>query len=443
MKFRTEINESMKKQGVIVFTLLLMALVALIIVIISLNSNSSILSNTDVIFEERVRPEFLSNLKPEPLERRIYILVCLLLPAISLLALLENKRYRENSNFTSIFGQKTIFSVILIIAAILSASIFIDIPYLKASLGMYPITIEQDRSFRLSTVIGSSVILLLLFRWLSRRPEVISGRAYWMCFFALLTIVPWRYFSEATMVRSPQWWGHADLIFYAIAQAALGKTIYVDVVSQYGFYPEFFSLLFRVLDPSVQAVGVGFLFLQALALFSVVLAVNKFIKNNCLFFITSLAVLGTCSSMPIYLAGYADAYLQYWPIRFLFPAVSIYLFSKYIELRNFGWGLVTGFVAALAPFWNIDTGIVVFGTWVFYNLNGAILRYRDRYLLHHHIINMVTAITFFLAILGCFTIYIFIKSNGEYLSYEYLLGYQRIFWRDGFFMLPLPLSPSV
>jgi len=245
------------------------------------------------------------------------------------------------------------------------------------------------------------------------------------------------------MIRSAQWWGHADLIFYAIAQAALGKTIYVDVMSQYGFYPEFFSLFFKILEPSVKAVGVSFLFLQALALFSVIFAINKVIKNNLLFFITSLAILGACSSMPLYLAGYGDAYLQYWPIRFLFPAVSIYLFSKYIECRSFHWALVIGFVAALAPFWNIDTGIVVFGAWLFYNLNGAIIRYRDRYLRRHHIINLATSIIFLLLILVCFITYIFIKSNGKHLSYEYLLGFQRIFWINGFFMLPMPLGPSV
>jgi hypothetical protein len=428
--------------GVVMSTVFLMIALAMMVLGILIGIESFIQPSMESVDGHAVRPILLSNVQPEPIERRMYALMCLLLPLFSLAILWRNLKARQPLRMASIFNNKNIFFTVVLAASFGSLSFLNDRPYIKAILGMYPIYVERDRSLQVGTVIFVVTSLAAISFWPWVRAAISNFRLHIVLFLSLTTILPWRYFTEESIVRSGPWWGHADPIFYVLAQALHGKTLLVDVVSQYGLYPEFFFVFTKIFGASIEGISVAFILLQIVSIFCSMSVIDKVIKNGALFFLVCLSILATTGNMPIYFAGGTDMYLQYWPLRFFFPAISIYFFCKYIETKRPVWMVSVGVAAAVAPFWNLDTGIVVLGAWIFYNLNMLVVKWGALRSWRGNLVNLIFLAVSFLVVFLIFTAYVFWKSSGAFPNYEYLFYYQKIFYRDGFFMLPMPLKPS-
>ena len=57
--------------------------------------------------------------------------------------------------------------------------------------------------------------------------------------------------NELSIVGSARWNIHADAVLYAISQVLRGKTLLIDLPSQYGLYPELIRPIFSLINPSV------------------------------------------------------------------------------------------------------------------------------------------------------------------------------------------------
>jgi hypothetical protein len=226
---------------------------------------------------------------------------------------------------------------------------------------------------------------------------------------------------------------HLNAVLHAVVQVNNGKELLVDLTHQYGMYPHFMEPLFKLVGLSMLSFTTVMGMLTGFAL----LLVYRFMKEICEHKL--VAGLGFCA---LIYYGYFftrinynfDQYFQYHPIRFLFPAASIFLSYRYFKSESSIRYYSMFLLCSIAVYWNLDTGLVVYGSWVlalFYKeLSGR--NYKN--LLKHS----VTAISVFMLFSAAFNLYLYLRY-GSVPDYASFLDYQQIFYTYGYAMLPMQL----
>ena len=177
--------------------------------------------------------------------------------------------------------------------------------------------------------------------------------------------------------------------------------------------------------------------LLAAAFFSLYIFTIKIVDNKI------LASLGFCGILfynylfPAIRSGY-DPYFQYFPLRILFPSLIVLTAYFYFKDKNIKFYYLSIFLSILSMFWNFETGLVVFLTWLIalaYQeilekpIKPALIRIAKHIAINIYLLSIAVI---------AFTIYIYIRF-GSYPLFSDLLGYQRIFYYFGFNMIPMSL----
>lgn len=275
----------------------------------------------------------------------------------------------------------------------------------------------------------------------------------WVAFVGgvLLQNLSWRLLGLNSIQDSnAQWTVHMDAVVYALSQVAAGKTILADLPSQYGLWPEIVAPVLKLTGLSVLGLTSAFAILQLLSLSGVFFVLLRLIQLP-IFKMSGGLALVVCTFGTSLLFGDApDPYFQYWPLRFLWPAVSVFFFYKFTCKKSLGRSALVSLAGAAGVLWNLDTGlfvIVSFGVFLLARLISVWFASRARLfdgrgqwqaeeygvavLLHIGI--TITAIALFLMALQA-------KTNVP-LNWGWLFKYQSIFYELGFMMMPLPVTP--
>jgi hypothetical protein len=241
---------------------------------------------------------------------------------------------------------------------------------------------------------------------------------------------------------------HADPLFYVLSQVVNGKTVLVDLPSQYGLWVELIAPLFQFSSASVQNVSGLFAVLQLTSLLVLYFVLFKLIKQPLLLAMGGIALIVITFGTFSLFSNIKDPYFQYWPIRSFWPMLSVFIFFRFVQRTTFVSSILMSVVGALGLFWNADTGLFVvlaFGAFLVSKLMMVLALNRRKYTRvdamawsPKQFIFAIAAhvgVTFFiLAIL--FTL-LMVKS-GEVLNFSWLFEYQKIFFGLGLFMIPLP-----
>ncbi|MFH1541826.1 MAG: hypothetical protein ABIE84_01905 [bacterium] len=230
---------------------------------------------------------------------------------------------------------------------------------------------------------------------------------------------------------------HFNAIFEPMVQVFLGRQLLVNLVAQYGLFPHFLEPLFRLVGLSVLSFTVVLGSIMAISLLAVYLFVIDIVANRN---IGRLGFIATFYWSYLFIRTFShthDYVFQYFPIRFVFPALSIYFVWQYIKTNRSKYYVSCHVLAALSLLWNIDVGVVVFGTWL------SLLLYRT--IFDRNIIAMVKHIACgILSVLVTFSVYaIFARlRSGLYPDFSLLMYFQNIYGNWGFGMLPInPFHP--
>lgn len=241
--------------------------------------------------------------------------------------------------------------------------------------------------------------------------------------------------SIDAVTTSPTWNVSFDAVIYALSQVVGGKTILVDIPSQYGLFPEVLGPFFKVIGLSVFTFTATLAVMQVAALCAVAVLLNRHVESGPLK-ILSFSTLLIATGLFLFLAGYTtELYLQYFPIRFFWPALALLLFSAYATRPRQSLLIILAAVSGLTLFWNIDTGvptILAIGATLF---SKALFQVRPR------LRSFLPAAIFFAIALCTFAaalVILRITASGP-LQLGSALAYQRIFFGSGFGMLPMPL----
>jgi len=238
-------------------------------------------------------------------------------------------------------------------------------------------------------------------------------------------------------------WGRfmeTNAVFYAMSQVYAGKSLLVDINAQYGLYGWILCPLFKVIGLSIFKFGMVMSILNGISFFLLYLGIKKITRNDiisllafaCLIFWEYWQGRLPFESTPRY-------YYQYNPIRFFFPALVFFLVVTYFtcaENRRRIFLPLLALSASFAIFWNLDTGLVVYGATfialLFSTLNLPTLK------------DILKKCLYFSAwMLGSlvFVIILFLLSTkiraGVLPDFKHFAEFQNIFYGSGFFMLPM------
>lgn len=268
----------------------------------------------------------------------------------------------------------------------------------------------------------------------------------------LLQNLSWRLLGlNSIHDTNAQWTIHFDAVVYALSQVVAGKTILADLPSQYGLWPEIVAPALKLTGLSVLGLTSAFAVLQLLSLAAVFFVLLRLTKLPVFKIAGGMALVLCTFGTPLLFGDAPDPYFQYWPLRFLWPAISVFLFYKFTSKKSLWRSAVVSVAAAVGALWNLDTGlfiIVSFGAFLLAKMVAVWLVSHARQLgdhgqwqskkygvaaLLHAGITMVVIALFLTALQSKATVQ---------LNWGWLFKYQSIFYELGFMMMPLPITPE-
>jgi hypothetical protein len=231
-----------------------------------------------------------------------------------------------------------------------------------------------------------------------------------------------------------------NAVFYAYSQVYAGKSLLVDFNTQYGLHSWILMPLFRMIGFSIENFGLVMGLLNALSFLLIYLGIRRIIKSNLLALFVFLCLVYWQYWMTR--IPFNDAprfYYQYWPIRILFPAICFYLvsilFTSGPKIRKFVLPALA-LLSSLSVLWNLDSGIVLYGS-VFIALLFSIFsreRFRDA------LIKSIPVVLWMIGSLVFVLLYFAVATkvhSGMWPDVQKAFAYQGLFYLAGFFMLPM------
>ncbi|WP_223507335.1 hypothetical protein [Pseudomonas sp. GL-RE-29] len=377
-----------------------------------------------VFAAERIKTP--SQLNPEPVERAVFVL----LAALSPIALVVTAKFLRGFNPSRLIRGLMVVSLCAMLVAPFIASDFLSVMFFPPSVS----GTSRTAMLALSLLLSALVLVPSLAGAKTRRtPMALTVAA--ACVAALIfQIAPYRLASDHMVTLAAQWSVSYDAATYALTQVVAGKTLLHDLPSQYGLFPELIAPIFRIVDISVFSISTFFITLQVIALACVAAVLHLHVRNNLLRVMTFLCIL-ISTGLYLYLNDIKqEIYLQYYPIRFICPAVALFLFTYYCFKPTRAGIAALGIASGIAVFWNFDSGVPVL-----VSIGATLLvkpfftqPLRWKVLLPALGFSSFAALTF-----GILMIALRIKAGGP-LGIQEAIASQKLFYGAGFMMLPMP-----
>ena len=261
----------------------------------------------------------------------------------------------------------------------------------------------------------------------------------------LLQVVSWRLLTENSINLGGEWFDSGDAVLYSIGQVASGKMLLVDFPSQYGFYALVLQPLLALVGMSVFKTFAIFAAMQIISLAAVFSVVQTMLRNMTLRLTYTLALVTVTFGTIVWSINLGDPYLQYWPIRFFWPALSLFAFHRYVRTQSLQSALWVSLIGAVGSLWNPDSGLVIVIAfagvlvakwWVLRTSKVQDVSVERHQTLKAMALHVVTfAVVALLA-----SSWLTLKAASP-IHWDWLVSYQQTFYGLGFMMIPLPIYP--
>lgn len=385
----------------------------------------------------------LAYLKPEPVERLIFICaIVFALPVVLAANKITKNIYFINERLVVLFSAASVGVLCLVIwNSELILNVLTGSPNGKsgshASSNIYS-------QFAIGSAVGAILIAATVLktgaiRHKSLYKSVTLGMNLLLILMIVITVASLR-MRSSDMVYGDI---HFETVFYPLVQVAAGKTLIADTPSQYGLYAEIIAPIFAFLGLSTLTFSLVMVVFQGSAVFAFFFVCVSSIK---LTWLRLLSVLSGCLFIgSTWIALWNDPsgfeYYQIWPIRFIFPALSLLLFVQMqrCALSEYRY-YILALVAGVGVIWNIESGIASLGALLAYLLLKTLFCLRKD--LDKNLRILATSLIISLITIAIFAGYLLNKGGGE-ADLSQWFKYQTIFYGSGFGMLPLPPFPHL
>jgi hypothetical protein len=360
-----------------------------------------------------------AHFKPEPGERKAFVLACLALPLACLVALkittaVEKSKYLWFCPLVAAIGSGVGLYSLWIATAVDRGLLWATLwPFVGPAIGLTVVVcmvILATRRMRSRTLYGV----------LSEVVSLAAGVA-----FACYEISPGWMSVYAT--------AHMEPVLFPVIQVLNGRTILVDTQSVYGLFPHFLEPIFRLVPLSISNFSLVMAGLLLLTLFSIYRFLRLATPGPLTATIAFLGYLfGPFTALN---AGYP--HYQCYPLRTVFPALVLWLGARYVKQASRPRLMALAFACGLSLPWNLDTGIACVGGAMALLIGSGSIQRRSW---QERALNVARDLGGFLlvvtGVLLCAGTYLFVRS-GELPRIGELVAYQAIFYRDGFLMEPM------
>ncbi len=236
---------------------------------------------------------------------------------------------------------------------------------------------------------------------------------------------------------------HFSLIIGAINQVAHGKTVLVDLTSQYGvLYPYLGALFAKVFGFSIFNISLFFVLLIFITYLFIYLTLAINIGYKSWFsFLALLAIIGL--THPFYetmmLDGVYNTYYQYIPLRTIFCSFFAWFSLIYLNKKNQLNYYIGIFGLGISLLWNLDTGVPLLISWVGLLVYETIAEKEGSISekIKETIRHLIKIILCLILIAHIYVGFAYLRS-GYFPDWLKLIEFQSLFYKSGFGMLPMP-----
>jgi len=281
---------------------------------------------------------------------------------------------------------------------------------------------------------------------------ILINLLYIMCIAITLFVFFRMYMTENNIYEQEH---HYSAFVSSVLAVLHGRTPLVDYNSQYGMYAYLLAPVFRIVPFNLQSFSIVMIILQAVAFLCNYLSLRLLIKNKLLRLLAYFNIVyfgGFYFFTTIALAN--QPYYQMFPHRYLFPSIIIYLFIRFTKdyfsleqankkIHRVCFALLIA-ASAFGIIWNFDTGIVSFGAgavglafFAFCASFSEIINYKDKVLYWRNFIVYIIAVP--ISIILFILSVTLIRTGSIVIDISDVFMYQQLFYRYGFFALPMPL----
>lgn len=398
-----------------------------------------------VAYHGHILPRFLDYLRPEPEERLIFLLSSMLTCGSAFLAMLIITPDARAWTYTRSAVTNNLIYIFLALLVVIGVS--------RLNFGFALLdnvsTVSKRSCWYLFVSLGAAAGCLAaqyrfpgaLVRYGRFGGSLVTGL---LVLATTLQIAAWRLPVEGSIEPTVPWSTHLDAVVYPISQVAAGRTLLVDLPSQYGLSAELLGWLFRQTTFSLRKLSLLFAAMQLSSLTAAFYVVMRHTRSGIFRIAFCIAFLSVTFEGVLRYNGVPDPYFQYWPIRFFWPAISVLAFDAFAIRPGLIRAGVVSFCGAIGTVWNADTGLVIIASfalflvvkWTFLQIGRSATALRKSHFevwaLFNHI--LIVTVTF-----GVVAIY-FIGVADQPLHWAWLFEYQKIFYDAGLMMLPMPLG---
>lgn len=357
---------------------------------------------------------------PEPQDRFMYVGITAIGGLTLLAVAVSSNRSQHLSNCTAF----VFWSVLAIAAAVVLLNRSLDVQKMVLFL----------------VALSSAIVLSFVLSRDLRNRLAYMGHFSLYCVTAIL-VLDQKIMTVGSLLYGGPISSHYEAATSSIVRIAGGGTCLADVLPQYGCYGEFLAPVLRIFGSSIVVVSGLFSILLVIAISFALAFVATIIRNKVVLLGCSICLVMTAAFNLRY--SNIDPYFQYYPLRFLFPAVSlplvIWLQSSRREMRFF----IAGMFAGVAMAWNLESGSAVFLSMAAFIFLGNFTDREWRALAELRNISK----RLFQFLIGCslsiaiFAAILFIKS-GYSVDFAGAIVFQRVFAMTGFGMIPIPAFPG-
>lgn len=388
-------------------------------------------------------PIFRGYISPKPFEKALYLFSVVLLPLFSFIYITFKTQSKCSNKSSIIYLNSLPILISLLLFLPLFKSDFIDSIFQGIPIFSAHASITIIICFTITFFIYANESLRNYFQ---QHDFAINKKIVWLIFIFLnaFLLLSWRVISILAVDQSFTFYGHLDPIMYDVSQVVASKTIGVDLPSQYGMYPELIAPIFRVIKLNILNFTILMAILQIISMTALFFVVSKIVKNKNLLLIGGVSLIVLTFETILYFLGISERYFQYWPLRFFWPALSVFLLYLYLSKKTLVASIIFSISSSISLLWNLDTGLFVFLTYIILLVAKIIVttychknsRNQRKQLIYALILHLIITTTI---VYGFFlTLSIIANHNVNLMS---LITYQKIFYKLDFAMLPIPITP--
>lgn len=368
----------------------------------------------------------LASVKPEPLERRMFLLSVITLPAVifcwnrfweRFLGGRDGKQVRRNVTWA---------------CAALFCSLGVFCWVTRDELAFFVRGKSSGIIWWFAVALLAGGICLSLVRGEKLLLRIVDAALAITVAILVSTIFLYGLSDLSTVTDSYAFTNHFNVIFHAVVQVFQGKELLQDFMHQYGLYPHF-------LEPLLKLTGLGVFTFTAvmgiLTVFTLVLILRTMLAattSRTVALLGFLATISFCYAFKV-MAAY-DPYFQYFPLRTIFPALAAWLMVGFVTKRSAVRFAVLYVASASAVLWNPETGIVVMIAVLLTTLYDAYPRVG----LRGGLVSVGKGAGIASAVMVLFSGYMHVRY-GSVPDYAELIRYIKLFYVTGYFMLPMPV----